>query len=68
MIVRTRRFGFFLSKFELMRPLRLEPACVTHMSRGKERIAAWLSFGFTRMTMMLSLRSPYAVRLPNPPA
>ena len=63
-----RRLGFFLSKLVLIRPRRVEPACVTHMSRGKERTAAWLSMGLTRITMIESLRSPYAVRFPKPPA
>ena len=51
-----------------MRPRRVEPACVTHMSRGKERTAAWLSMGLTRITMIESLRSPYVLRFPKPPA
>lgn len=63
-----RRFGFFLSKFVLIRPRRLDPACLTHKSRGNERMAAWLSCGLTRINMIESLRSPYDARLPKPPA
>jgi hypothetical protein len=52
----------------LIRLSALLPAIGSHRSRGNDSRAADLDSGSTRITMMVSLRSPIDSRSPNAPA